>query len=106
MSHCRRGIACAISDRSVGVDIEEIQFDSDFAATVLNDSEMASVKASDRPAEAFTALWTRKESCLKLLGTGLADGLRDILSDHPEVEFTTEIRPDVGYVVTTACRNQ
>lgn len=102
ISHCHRGIACAVMDRPVGIDIEEIQFDESLAKAIFNPEELEAVGSTDEPAVKFTELWTRKESLLKLTGEGLRDDMKDVLSDADEVAFTTEINRPAGYVYSTA----
>ena len=102
ISHCHRGIACAVMDKPVGIDIEEIQFDEDLAKVIFNPEELGAVRSADEPAVKFTEIWTRKESFLKLTGEGLRDNLKDVLSDANEVAFTTEINQSTGYIYSTA----
>ncbi len=104
ISHCRRGIACAIMDRPVGIDIEEIQFGEELAKVIFSPDELEAVKSADEPAEKFTELWTRKESFLKLTGEGLNDNMKDVLSGTDDVSFTTVINRSAGYVYSTAIR--
>lgn len=101
ISHCRKGIACAVSDRPVGIDIEEMQYDALLAQTVLNPEERSLVEMSDEPEVKFTEFWTRKESFLKLSGEGIRDDLKNILSYTGEASFLTECNRDVGYVIST-----
>mgnify|MGYP003312990571 CR=1 FL=1 len=102
ISHCRRGIACAVMDKPVGIDIEEIQYDEDLAKVIFNSEELEAVRSADEPAVKFTELWTRKESFLKLTGEGLRDDMQDVLSGIDEVFFTTRIICPAGYVYSTA----
>ena len=102
ISHCHRGIACAVMDKPVGIDIEEIQYDEDLAKVIFNPEELAAVRSADEPAVKFTEFWTLKESLLKLTGEGLRDNLKDVLSGTDEVAFTTEINQSAGYVYSTA----
>ena len=102
ISHCHKGIACAVMDKPVGIDIEEIQFDEDLAKHIFNPEELEAVRNADDPAVKFTEFWTRKESFLKLTGEGLRDNLKDVLYDADEVVFTTEINQSAGYVYSTA----
>lgn len=102
ISHCHRGIACALMDKPVGIDIEEIQFDEDLAKVIFNSEELEAVRSADEPAVKFTELWTRKESFLKLTGEGLRDNLKDVLSDAEGVVITTNINRFAGYIHSIA----
>ena len=104
ISHCHRGIACALMDRPVGIDIEEIQYDADLAKVILCPEELEAVRSADEPAVKFTELWTRKESFLKLTGEGLRNDMKDVLSGTDEVSFTSGINRPAGYVCSTAIR--
>ncbi|MCQ2149772.1 MAG: 4'-phosphopantetheinyl transferase superfamily protein [Bacteroidales bacterium] len=102
ISHCHRGIACAVTDRPVGIDIEEIQFDEGLAGAVFNPEELETVRNADEPAMKFTELWTRKESFLKLTGEGLKNNMKKTLFEAGKVTFTTGINRPAGYVYSTA----
>lgn len=105
ISHCHRGIACAVSDRAVGIDIEDIQYDDELARMILNQDELTAVRCSDDPGTEFTRLWTLKESFLKLNGEGLRDNMKDILSGTEGICFKTGSNSAAGYVCSTAvCR--
>lgn len=101
ISHCRKGIACGVSNCPIGVDIEEIQYDALLAETVLNTEERSAVGMSDEPEVKFTELWTRKEGFLKLTGEGIRDNLRDVLSETEDVSFKTGCNRAAGYVIST-----
>ena len=67
ISHCKEGIAVAIDDQPIGIDIEHIRHaDSDLIARVMNEEER--VGMDDRK---FTRLWTQKEAIVKAEGTGI-----------------------------------
>ena len=102
ISHCRRGIACAVSDSPVGIDIEEIQYDEKFVSIRLNPGELATVRNSNEPDVEFTRLWTLKESFLKLTGGGIRDNLKDILLETEGVRFKTHANRSAGYVCSMA----
>lgn len=106
ISHCHKGIACAVMDRPVGIDIEEIQYDEELAKAIFNAEELEAVRGADDPAEKFTEFWTRKESFLKLTGEGLRDNLKDVLSGADEATITTGINRPAGYVYSTAIWKQ
>jgi len=79
ISHCNSCVCCAFADRELGVDVEDIKYHPEIAEYVLNSSELESVTNSSDRALAFTRLWTRKESVLKMTGEGLRDDLKDLL---------------------------
>lgn len=102
ISHCRVAVACVVSDRPVGVDIESIRpFKAALAKHVLNDDEYATVISSDRPDAAFVRLWTMKEAYVKMTGNGLRSGLREL--DISEVRFETIERDTYICTWTDGC---
>lgn len=102
ISHCHKGIACAVMDKPVGIDIEEIQYDADLAKVILSPGELEAVRSADEPAVKFTELWTRKESFLKLTGEGLRDDMKNVLSGVEGIVFAAEINRSAGYIYSTA----
>ena len=104
MSHCRKGIACAVSDRPVGIDIEEIQFDEPVAMRVFNADEYAKVTGCANPAGKFTELWTMKESYLKLTGQGISMDLKNVIADAHDVHFETVVNSKAGYIYTSVIK--
>ena len=103
LSHCKKGVACAISYAPVGIDIEEIKYDDDIAKYVLDAGEYEKVSSSNNPAEDFTKIWTRKESYVKMLGTGLPTQLSSLVI--PDAGFITEVNREAGYVVTRCLKH-
>ena len=104
ISHCRRGIICAVDSFPVGCDIEEIEsrYDADLARRCFNTAEIAAIESSADPRTAFTEMWTRKEAFLKLYGHGIDDDLPALLADGKAstVSFETTVCSDKGYVYT------
>lgn len=101
MSHCQRAAACAVSISPVGIDIESPRRVSDtLAQHVLNDDELHQMHSTDDPEREFLRLWTKKESLLKLTGTGLRADLKKLLP-CPNAEFNVTETPDY---VCTVCR--
>ena len=69
-SHSGAIAACAVSSFPVGVDVEQLKpRDPKIARRVFTPNEQAWLWEGDFQQRFFT-LWTRKESCLKMLGTG------------------------------------
>lgn len=102
ISHCRKGIACAVCDCPVGIDIEVIQPGVEIRDLVLNPEERAAVEMSKEPEVEFTRLWTRKESILKLSGEGLRDDMRNVLSEAKGVRIDTVVNRGASYVLSVA----
>lgn len=79
ISHCPLGCVCAISDKSVGVDIQDIRpFSQDIANRCCSAEELLLLKQSADPAVYFTRMWAMKESYLKMTGEGIAQSLPTI----------------------------
>ena len=104
ISHCRKGIACAVCDCPVGIDIEEIQQGGEIRDLVLNREENAVVEMSETPEVEFTRIWTRKESFLKLTGEGIRDNMKNVLLEAQGVQFETVVNRDSSYVLSVAMK--
>ncbi|MDO5581468.1 MAG: 4'-phosphopantetheinyl transferase superfamily protein [Planctomycetia bacterium] len=86
IGHCREAVVCVLSEKEIGIDIEQVQaIESEVMRSVLNDEEIAAVRSASDPNREFIRYWTLKESLLKFRGTGLAGDfngdLKDLLSD-------------------------
>lgn len=102
ISHCKRAVACVVSDKPVGIDIECFgRYKESVARAVLSDAEMASVLQSADPDKVFTELWTKKEALLKYLGTGVGSDMKDILSQYKDKKITTTVCDGYVYSVCT-----
>lgn len=101
LSHCREAVACAVSDRPVGIDVESIgRYRELLAAYTMSEDERAAIAAAASPEVAFTRLWTMKEALLKCSGQGIVDGLKTVLEGVDENLFTTVVDPSERYVYT------
>lgn len=101
LSHCRKGVICAISDQPVGVDIEEIgRYKDSLVNYTMNEDEAKSINTSSRPDIAFVSLWTMKEAYLKLIGTGIHNDMRHVL--HGDEDITTVVDEEHGFVYSVA----
>ena len=68
ISHCKEGIAVAIDDQPIGIDIEAIRnVDQDLILRTMNEEEQRQIHSN----RDFTRLWTQKEAILKMEGTGI-----------------------------------
>jgi len=86
------GLIAVARDRPVGIDVEAVRASFDWTAIAerfFSAREFESLFAlpTSQQAEAFVVLWTRKEACLKAVGSGLASGLE-------QVEVSTDFRRD------------
>jgi 4'-phosphopantetheinyl transferase len=73
LSHAGNLAVCAVSDAPVGVDVEVVRdHDAALARHCLQGEELDWLARADDPALAFTRLWVRKESYVKLTGSGLS----------------------------------
>lgn len=83
LSHCREAAICVLSDRPVGIDIETIhRYSESLVRYTMNDEEIAQILAADRPALAFTRLWTQKEALVKCTGEGIGNDLKNVLTNR------------------------
>jgi 4'-phosphopantetheinyl transferase len=79
ISHSGRIAVCAVSDQPVGADVEELRvYDKGVAELAFTAQENDWILACEDKDTAFTRLWTRKESYLKMTGEGIAYSLKDI----------------------------
>ena len=93
LSHTRGRVMAALATSPVGCDVEApLRVGGDVLRAALADRELAFVRSSPEPMRAFARLWTRKESYLKALGTGLRTDLRalDVLGGAPEPGWELE----------------
>jgi 4'-phosphopantetheinyl transferase len=83
ISHCRHGAACAVFDREVGLDMQDIShFTPTLERYVCGDAEWAKLQQSQTPDRDFCRLWVQKESILKLRGTGISGDLKQVLQEQ------------------------
>lgn len=104
LSHCERGVVCALGRVPVGVDVEAVRpVDEDVMRRVLSPEELHRVGRSADPSQDFARLWTRKESFLKLTGEGLVDDLPGLDTGSASI-ITRDCYsfPDGGFVLSLA----
>ncbi len=86
LSHSGHCVMCAISDGPIGIDLQQIvhngkvlQIANRFFAK--EDIALLENTNEEHENEAFTRIWSQKESYLKYLGTGLGKGLHTFFID-------------------------
>ena len=73
ISHSGDYVACALFEREIGLDIQiHRECDMKLAKRYFTSEEYEHLKLNP---DSFTEIWTKKESYLKALGTGLSGGL-------------------------------
>ena len=103
LSHCKNGIAVAMSDQPVGIDIESYREVSDsLIRYTMNEEEQRIIETSDDPIRAFTEYWTKKEAVFKLRGTGITHDLHGLLQGEEQVE--TFVNPEKQYAYSIATK--
>lgn len=74
ISHCSQGVAVAVDEFPVGIDVQEIgELKEKIAKRFFSESENKKIFSSADKAETFTRLWTLKESVIKNEGKSVAD---------------------------------
>ena len=102
LSHCKNGIAVAVDNAPIGIDIESFRdVDEALVRKTMNDSEIGIINASEDPMMAFIAYWTKKEAVLKLRGTGISTDLHQSL-DGVGYRLETHINKLKGYALSIA----
>ena len=72
ISHCKEGIAVAVDEKPIGIDIEAIRHaDEELIKRTMNKEERLRVTGYGLPDRMFTRLWTQKEAVVKMQGTGI-----------------------------------
>ena len=72
LSHSGKMVACAISDKEIGVDVEYIdsEIDLDIAKNYFFNREYVGIMNSNNPSDEFFKYWVLKESYMKYTGLG------------------------------------
>ena len=101
ISHCKRGIAVAVSETPIGIDIEAIRpFNEGLMRKTMNSEEQTHILSSLNPEIEFIRLWTRKEAYVKMQGTGIIADMHDILCDVSDVSWEEVIDLEKRFICT------
>ena len=107
ISHCKTGIAVAVSENPIGIDIEAIRtFKPELMRKTMNEDEQQRITSSATPDQEFIRLWTQKEALLKLQGTGIISDLHHVLDHTLDLSWTeiSHLSPD--YICTICSMNK
>ncbi len=101
LSHCREAVCCAISDSPVGIDIESVsrKVSDSLIRYSMTSEEAEGIALSIDKDRAFLRLWTQKEAVAKLLGTGIRDDFKHILSQD---DYDIETQESERWVMSIA----
>ena len=103
ISHCKTGIAVAVSENSIGIDIEYIRsFKPELMRKTMNEDEQLRITSSAIPEVEFIRFWTQKEALLKLQGTGIISDLHHVLTHSQNVSWTEITHQSPDYICTIA----
>ena len=110
LSHCAKGVICAIDESPVGCDVEAVpkKLDLDLLEACFSAQEQDEILQAGNPRVEFARLWTRKEALLKLHGIGLIDALHSLLTSPlaDGVSFITKIYGQTKFVYTICKKHQ
>ena len=106
ISHTRNAIAVGISNKNIGVDIENIKmfvYAPDLVKKIFTVNEINKILSSADINKCFCEHWTKKEAYLKYSGTGLSTPLKsfNVLDDSLKSKTTT--LEQNGYVISVYC---
>lgn len=103
ISHCKTGIAVAISENPIGIDIEVIRtFKPELMRKTMNLTEQQHIISSTNPDLEFIRLWTQKEAYLKLKGTGIITDLHNTLAQKQDIVWKEVSNLQLEYICTIA----
>lgn len=114
LSHCPGLVCCCLHTSEVGVDAEGPRpFSQRLARRICTKEEAAWLAASLNPARDLIALWTLKESVMKLEGRGIAMGFQNAAFTFPEGKprsadpqvVLSQFFLEGGFVVSAAARS-
>lgn len=97
ISHCKTAVACVVSDKPVGIDIESVdrQTNESLYSYTLCPAEEQKVRAAKHPETEFLRYWTMKEAIVKMTGDGISgkDQLQSLMKDGKWNEENDKVSP-------------
>ena len=101
ISHCKQGIAVAVSETPIGIDIEAIRpLNESLVRKTMNSEEQTYILSSLNPEIEFIRLWTRKEAYVKMQGTGIIADMHDILCNATNVHWEEILDVEKRFICT------
>ena len=74
ISNCNKYSCCVLSNKEVGIDLQELVYNKKIINKICNDKEKELINNELE----FTYMWVKKESYVKYLGIGLSYGLENV----------------------------
>jgi 4'-phosphopantetheinyl transferase len=88
IAHSGNVAVCAISETTVGVDIENVtRIDIDVFEDHFVPEEWNLIQKATNPTVAFYTLWCKKEAVIKADGKGLSNALNDVITLTDQTEL-------------------
>lgn len=106
ISHCKAGIAVAVDEQPIGIDIESIRHaDEELIERTMNEEEQRMIRSAAQPDRMFTRLWTQKEAVVKAEGSGICsfEQLQTLLPANKTYRLETIEKEK--YIYTIAYKN-
>ena len=101
ISHCKQGIAVAVSETPIGIDIETTRpLNEGLVRKTMNDVEQTHIFSSSHPETEFIRLWTQKEAYVKMQGTGIISDMHDILCNATNVHWEEFLDVEKRFICT------
>lgn len=110
ISHSGDYVACAVSDKEIGIDIEKIrEINPEISKRFACESELEYIKT--HPNGLFE-IWTLKEAYFKCIGTGLGTDIKDVSFEISEKDISCSekgfdcafVNIENGYICTVCER--
>lgn len=100
-SHSGNIVLCAVSDATVGADVEKVrEIGLDVAKRFAKD-EYEAIVSSQNPQDEFFKLWVKKESFLKMIGNGIKGGLDTRIDENYTYTMCEEV---AGYKICVCAK--